>query len=145
MDIEHVTAVDDELVSALARLIPQLTADAPLPGRAELAAMVASPGTVLLVARDPEIVGTLTLTLFRIPTGMQAQINCVVVDAAARGRGVGEALTRAAMERARAAGASRIQLTSRHGRDAAHRMYHRMGFQLASTNVFRLDAPRKPA
>src|SRR5690349_22907552 len=123
MHIEQARAVDDELVTALARLFPQLSA-APPPTRENLAALIANPGSFLLIARDPHIVGTLTLTLFRVPTGLQAQINAVVVDEAARGRGVGEALIRDAIERARAAGASRVQLTSRTVREAAHRLYH---------------------
>ena len=66
--------------------------------------MVNSPATVVFIARDEkrggEIVGSLTLALFRIPTGLRAWIEDVVVDAAARGQGIGEALTRAALTRA---------------------------------------------
>jgi ribosomal protein S18 acetylase RimI-like enzyme len=138
MQIEHARLVDDELVSAMARLIPQLTSTAPLPSRDDLEAIVTSPGTFLLLARDPDIVGTLTLTLFRLPTGVRAHINAVVVDAAARGRGIGEALTRHAIQRAFAAGASRVSLNSRPEREAANRLYHRMGFQLVATNQYRL-------
>lgn len=137
MNIEPATAVDDELVAAFAQLFPQLSASTP-PTRDNLAALIASPGSFLLIARDPDIVGTLTLTLFRVPTGVRAQIDAVVVDQAARGRGIGEALTREAIQRARAAGANRIQLTSRNGREAAHRLYHRIGFELTPTTVFRL-------
>jgi ribosomal protein S18 acetylase RimI-like enzyme len=137
MHIEHGTVADDELVEAFARLYPQLSSSAP-PTRADLEALIASPESFLLIARDPGIVGTLTLTLFRVPIGLQAQINAVVVDEAARGRGIGEALTRDAIHRARAAGATRIQLTSRNGRATAHRLYRRLGFELAATTVFRL-------
>jgi ribosomal protein S18 acetylase RimI-like enzyme len=138
MQVEHAKVVDDELVSAMARLIPQLSPTAPLPGRDHLEAMVSSPGTFLLLARDPAIVGTLTLTLFRVPTGVRAQISAVVVDAAARGRGIGEALTRDAVQRALAAGASRVSLNSRTEREAANRLYRRLGFQLVATNQYRL-------
>jgi ribosomal protein S18 acetylase RimI-like enzyme len=138
MQIEHVTAVDDELVSAMERLMPQLNPTAPLPGRDHLEAMVANPATFLLVARDPGIIGTLTLTLFRLPTGLRAHINAVVVDAAARGRGIGEALTRDAVQRALAAGATRVSLNTRPEREAANRLYRRLGFQLVSTHQYRL-------
>jgi ribosomal protein S18 acetylase RimI-like enzyme len=138
MHIEHATSASDELVAAMARLIPQLSPAAKLPSHADLAAVVAQPGTFLLLARDPGIVGTLTLTLFRVPTGVRGFINNVVVDAAGRGRGVGEALTREAIRRAREAGAERLSLNSRSEREAANRLYRRLGFQVVVTNTYRL-------
>ncbi len=99
-----------------------------------------SPATVLLVARDgepPEIVGTLTLVVFRIPTGLRAWVEDVVVDDSVRGRGVGSALTREALRRAEAAGARTVDLTSRPSREAANRLYRRLGFELRETNVYR--------
>ena len=107
-----------------------------------LALMLASPSTYLLMARDPdldpEVVGTLTLTLFRTPVGLQGRINTVVVDAAARGRGIGEALTREAMRISRDAGVRRITLSSRLDREPAHRMYLRVGFGLTGSRQFHL-------
>lgn len=102
--------------------------------------MVASQASVVLVARDGAngpIVGSLTLALFRIPTGVRAWIEDVVVDSSMRGRGVGQALTAHALERARAAGARTVDLTSRPSREAANRLYQRMGFTERSTNVYR--------
>jgi ribosomal protein S18 acetylase RimI-like enzyme len=108
--------------------------------------MVAAPGTHLLVARlagegdGPSagpIVGTLTLVVFRIPTGVRAWIEDVVVDEGARGRGVGQALTRAAIDRAAQAGARTVDLTSRPAREAANRLYQGLGFQARATNVYR--------
>src|SRR5262249_19126743 len=92
---------------------------------------------VLLVAFDGAIVGSLTLTLYRIPTGLQARIDDVVVDDAARGRGVGEALSREAIRLAREAGAKSVHLTSRRWREAANRLYKRLGFEPVDTNVYR--------
>ena len=86
---------------------------------------------------DGTVLGALTLALFRIPTGLRAWIEDVVVDNAARGRGVGEALNLAALERARQAGATTVDLTSRPSREAANRLYQRLGFQARSTNVYR--------
>jgi ribosomal protein S18 acetylase RimI-like enzyme len=142
MEIARATAADvDDLVAALAALHPQL-ASGPAPGRAQITAMVESPVTFLLIARDPArgrgIVGTLTLTLFPLPQGLHGQINAVVVDAAARGRGIGEALTREALRIARDAGAYRVSLTSRNTRAAAHRLYLRVGFERLDSSVFRL-------
>jgi ribosomal protein S18 acetylase RimI-like enzyme len=137
--VERVTAVTPELVTAFGRLTPQLSSSAPAPGRAELEQMVRSPATSLLVARDTEagIVGSMTLVLFRIPTGVRAWVEDVVVDSAARGRGVAEMLCRDALNRACAAGARTVDLTSRPSREAANRLYERLGFVRRDTNVYR--------
>lgn len=141
MIIEEATQVTDELVNAFARLVPQLSSSNPAPTRQQVAEMVESPATIVFVARDEaqggEIVGSLTLALFRIPTGLRAWIEDVVVDGAARGKGVGEALTRAALVRAQQMGAKTVDLTSRPSREAANRLYCRVGFELRTTNVYR--------
>jgi ribosomal protein S18 acetylase RimI-like enzyme len=142
-DIAAAADVDDELVSALARLIPQLSTSSPPPDREHLAAMLADPDTVLFVARaDGVIVGALTLAMYRIPTGTKAWIEDVVVDSSARGRGVGESLSIAAVDEARRRGAKDVSLTSRPAREAANRLYQRIGFEPRDTNVyrFRIDA-----
>lgn len=141
--VDIVGAVTDEIVEALNRLLPQLSSSAPPLTTADVAAIVSSPATVLFVARrDAQIVGSLTLALFRLPTGTRAWIEDVVVDHAARGAGIGAALTMAALDRARHAGARTVDLTSRPEREAANRLYQRIGFELRQTNVyrFRLDA-----
>jgi ribosomal protein S18 acetylase RimI-like enzyme len=137
--IEIATAVTPELVAAFARLLPQLSSSAVPPDAAVLAEIVGSPATTLFVARagDGTIVGSLTLALFRIPTGLRAWIEDVVVDTATRGQGVGEALSRAALEHARRAGARTVELTSRASREAANRLYQRIGFTPRETNVYR--------
>jgi len=141
VEITRVTQVTDEIEAAFVRLIPQLSSSNPPPTRGELNELVASPATILFVARDPdrggEIVGALTLALFRIPTGLRAWIEDVIVDAASRGKGTGEALCRAALEHAQAAGATTVDLTSRPSREAANRLYQRMGFGRRETNVYR--------
>jgi ribosomal protein S18 acetylase RimI-like enzyme len=140
VEIEEVTKVDDELVEAFARLIPQLSSSSPPPTERELAAIVTSRSTALFVARDGgRIVGSLTLALFRIPTGLRAWIEDVVVDSEARGKGVGEALNRAAIEHAKRAGAKTVDLTSRPSREAANRLYQRIGFVQRKTNVYRYE------
>lgn len=146
MQIVVAEAVSDELVEAVASLLPQLSSASP-PSAPELAAIVDSPTTSLLIARDGDaVLGTLTLAVFRIPTGVRAWIEDVVVDEAARGRGIGEALTLRAVELARQAGARSVELTSRPAREAANRLYRRLGFEERETNILRLtlepvDAP----
>ncbi len=141
MTVEVATEATAALVDAFARLVPQLSTSSPPPGKDELAEMIGAPGTFVLVARDAEsILGTLTLVTFRIPTGMRAWIEDVVVDVAARGRGVGEALTLRAVDLAKEAGARTVDLTSRPSREAANRLYQRLGFTLRETNVYRYEA-----
>ncbi len=134
-----------ELAEAFALLVPQLSNSSPPPTPDELADLVASPASILLVARQPDgaLVGSLTLVLFRVPTGLRAWIEDVVVDDSARGAGVGEALVREALRRAEAAGARSVDLTSRPSRESANRLYVRLGFETRVTNVYRrtLEAP----
>jgi ribosomal protein S18 acetylase RimI-like enzyme len=137
--VEEATEVTAELVDAFARLTPQLSAGSAPPDEAALKEIVSSPATTLLVARDDErrIVGSLTLVAFRIPTGLRAWIEDVVVDGDARRQGVGEALNREAIRRAQASGARSVDLTSRPTREEANRLYRRLGFQPRETNVYR--------
>jgi ribosomal protein S18 acetylase RimI-like enzyme len=139
--VEEARAVDDELVDAFALLIPQLSASNPPPTRAELEELVASEASHLLVAKDDDgtVLGSLTLVVFRIPTAVRAWIEDVVVDGAARGKGVGEALNREALRLAGQAGARTVDLTSRPSREAANRLYQRLGFEARDTNVYRIN------
>jgi len=140
MDVEAVEQVTPELVGAFDRLIPQLSRSSPPPDAERLGEIVASPACTLLVARDRAgtIVGSLTLVVFPIPTGTRAWIEDVVVDEAARGSGVGAALNQAALDHARSRGAKTVDLTSRPSREAANRLYQRLGFEPRETNVYRL-------
>lgn len=137
--ISEVTAVDDELVAAFDRLIPQLSKSNPPPPAEELQAIVDSEASTLLIARDDDgtILGSMTLAMFLIPTGRRAWIEDVVVDDAARGKGVGRLLNERAIEIAKEAGAKTVDLTSRPTREAANRLYKRLGFELRDTNVYR--------
>lgn len=136
--IEIATESTDELVQAMAVLIPQLSKLNPPPSRTDLNAIIASEASVLFIARvNGKIAGALTLATFRIPTGVRAWIEDVVVDADARGHGVGEALNMAAIAEARSRGAITVELTSRPSREAANRLYQRIGFVQRETNIYR--------
>ncbi|MFM9136583.1 MAG: GNAT family N-acetyltransferase [Actinomycetota bacterium] len=127
-----------ELVDAMARLIPQLSSSNLPPTSDQLAAIIENDACDVLVARDGNsIVGSLTLVVFPIPTGLRAWIEDVVVDEGARGKGVGEVLNRFALDRARSLGAKTVDLTSRPSREAANRLYQRLGFVARDTNVYR--------
>jgi ribosomal protein S18 acetylase RimI-like enzyme len=139
--VEEATEVTPDLVEAFTRLTPQLSKSNPAPTEAELREIVESPATVLFMARDDDgrYIGTLTLALFLIPTARRAWIEDVIVDESARGKGVGEALNRAALDRAKQEGAKTVDLTSRPSREAANRLYQRIGFKARDTNVYRYD------
>jgi ribosomal protein S18 acetylase RimI-like enzyme len=140
VSVSVIETVTPEIVDAIARLIPQLSRSAPAPSSEQLGEIATSPATHLLVARvDGEIVGSLTLVVFRIPTGVRAWIEDVVVDEAARGHGAGEALNREALRVARESGAITVDLTSRPSRESANRLYQRLGFTERETNVYRFD------
>lgn len=140
MFIVRVTAVTDELVSALESLIPQLKLKYLAPTRDELERLVSSDSSILLAARYPDksapITGVLTLILYRVPTGIRARIEDVVVDETMRGKGIGEALLRHALNMAREVGANGVTLTSNPKREAANRLYRRLGFRLWQTNLY---------
>lgn len=136
--VEKAETVTDEIVAAFEVLIPQLSSSNPAPKRAELEEIVQSSATDLFLARvDGRIVGSLTLATFRIPTGLRAWIEDVVVDDSARGHGVGAALNIAALEEARRRGALTVDLTSRPSREAANKLYKKLGFVERETNVYR--------
>ncbi|MGO9584007.1 MAG: GNAT family N-acetyltransferase [Acidimicrobiales bacterium] len=141
--VERISGVTDELVEVMARLLPQLSSSALPPDRAALEEIVASPTSSLfvarLVSRGDAIVGAITLLIYRIPTGLHAVIEDVVVDESARGHGVGSALVSEAVELARNRGARHVNLTSRASREAANRLYQRAGFVIRETNVYRLN------
>lgn len=143
IEIAIQTEATEELVEAFARLTPQLSSSRPAPSREALAEIVRSEATDLFVARHGgRLVGSLTLAMFRIPTGLRAWIEDVVVDEAARGRGVGHLLNEAAVDRALRRGAVSVDLTSRPSREAANRLYGRLGFEARETNVYRYRAAR---
>ena len=143
ISVRAATEVDDGLVEAFSRLIPQLSSSSPPPTAAELLSIIDNPNSVLFIAEldgDDDVrsvVGSLTLAFYRIPTGLKAWIEDVVVDESARGLGVGEALNVAALDESRQRGAKNVSLTSRSSREAANRLYQRLGFEPYETNLYR--------
>ena len=132
-------SVDADLVEAYQKLTPQLSSSSPAPTKDELAAIINSDSATVLVAEDESgtILGSMTLVVFRIPTGVRAWIEDVVVDTEARGMGIGQALNEYAIQLADQAGAKTIDLTSRPSRESANRLYQRLGFVARETNVYR--------
>jgi GNAT superfamily N-acetyltransferase len=106
----------------------------PLPRRYHdaLAAIDAEPGNAIFVAEmDGHVVGMFQRTFIRhLQRGGErvSEIESVVVDEPFRGRGVGAAMMRWAIDEARVARCARVQLTSNVARKDAHRSYERLGF-----------------
>ena len=137
MEIGQVGIITPDLVKSIAVLVRQV-ASAQAPTQDELEQIVSTPGAVLLAAlQSGSVVGMLTLVLFRVPSGMRGIIEDVVVDEAHRRQGIAEALTREALARARAAGVRTVDLTSRPSREAANRLYVKLGFHRRESNVYR--------
>ena len=140
-EISRATEVTPELLEALRRLIPQLSKSAPPLDETALKEVVDDPGNVLLIARNDSgaIVGSMTLVLFRIPTGTRAWIEDVVVDEAANNQGIATAMNREAIRIAVEAGARSIDLTSSPRREAANHVYQKLGFKRRETNIYRYE------
>jgi ribosomal protein S18 acetylase RimI-like enzyme len=141
MKVEIATSLTPAIVDAVEKLVPQLSRSNPPPSEVELGEVVASPATDLFIALsdDGTLVGISTLAVFRIPTGLRAWIEDVVVDESARRSGVAEALTQAMLDRAREQGCITVDLTSRPSREAANNLYQKIGFTPRDTNVYRYD------
>jgi len=141
LTVREAETADAALLDAAARLIPQLSVSSPPPTIEQLRRIVEAPATALFVATngggDAHVVGMLTLATFMLPTGVRAWIEDVVVDDESRGAGVASALVAAALERAQEQGARTVDLTSRPDREAANRLYVRLGFERRETNVYR--------
>jgi ribosomal protein S18 acetylase RimI-like enzyme len=135
VEVETVNQVTDELVTALQRLLPQLSTTAAPLDAGKLAQVIQHQAATLLVARRHGAI--VTLVMFPLPSGQRARIEDVVVDEAARGHGVGAALTTAALRLAQQQGARTVDLTSRASRVAANRLYERLGFALRDSKLYR--------
>ena len=140
MEVVEVTTMTGDAADAVRRLLPQLSSSAATPSDGLIERIVESDSSRLLFAcEDGVVVGMLTMVIFTIPSGVRAWIEDVVVDEAGRGKGVGEMLNRAAIELAKREGARTIDLTSRPTREAANRLYRRIGFAPRQTNVYRFE------
>lgn len=144
MRIEAVIESTEEVQAALARLLPQLNPTLQPPDGERLRRILADPDVVLLIARDGDddaIVGTTTVIVYTTPFWIKARLDEVVVDDSARGEGVGEALVKAALDVARKRGAQIAELQSARteAREAAHRLYERLGFRIRNSDLFRIS------
>jgi len=138
MKIVEVKKYSEKVKAAMDSLIPQLSPGKVPPTKQELIEIIESSTTILLVVEENEkIIGCLTIVFFRIPTGLKAKIEDVVVDQKSRGKGVGETMIRHAIQLLNSMNVKYVDLTSRPSRESANRLYHKIGFEQRETNVFR--------
>jgi ribosomal protein S18 acetylase RimI-like enzyme len=137
MRIEQAHEATEEVLAAIHRLLPQLT-EARTPPTLEQLEVTVKDQTMLLARADDDgaIIGTLTLVMYRVSSGLKGRIEDVIVDDSARGQGVGEALVREGMARANEAQVLMLELTSMPYRESANRLYKRLGFVRKPTNVY---------
>jgi ribosomal protein S18 acetylase RimI-like enzyme len=140
MITERATEVTDELYAAIQSLIPQLGPNKVVPARREIESLIQSESSILLVARlpgsDDPIVGILTLAIYRVPTGVRSIVEDVIVDEGFRRHGIAEALLNKAIEVARNAGAGNVSLSANPSREAAHRLYQKLGFSRRDASFY---------
>lgn len=139
--VEVLTSVTANEAAALAQLLGQLSTTAAF-DEGRIQATIDCPSTELLVARlGARIVGMATFVSVPLPTGWRGHVEDVVVDQAARGRGIArhllETMTAMAVDR----GLRTLDLTSRPARESALRLYESVGFRRSETTVLRF-APK---
>jgi ribosomal protein S18 acetylase RimI-like enzyme len=140
MKIVEIRSVSNEVFAAINGLLPQLSTSAPQLSKSDLEEIIASESSHLLMAEDEgTYIGSLTLVTFKIPTGIRAWIEDVVVSEAARGKGIGRLLSEHALSLAKTKGAKTVDLTSRPSRQAANALYEKVGFEIRETNVYRYE------
>ena len=138
MEIIQLNTITDEVMSAFENLIPQLTSNSEIPSKEDIAEIIEAKNSFVFLAKEKEIIGILTLIIYKIPTGKKAWIEDVVVDSKIRGKGTGRLLVEHAIQFTKEKGISKIDLTSSPSRVAANILYRKMGFDLRDSNVYRL-------
>jgi ribosomal protein S18 acetylase RimI-like enzyme len=137
--IEQLKSFSSELTDSINKLLKQLDIAANPLTKADIEDMIISPTNRLFVARrsdNKEIVGMLTLIVYRIPVWKKGWIEDVVVDQAYRNKGVATKLLKHAIESAKADGVLSLNFTSRPEREAANKFYQSLGFEKRNTNVY---------
>ncbi len=140
MNIEEVTKYSARILKSLNLLIPQLSASRKEVTEKLFRQIISDKDVHLFIAEeDQKVLGSLTLVMYPIPTDLRVVVEDVVVDRTARGKGIGQHLMQAAIEKAKEKGATSVNLTSNPRREAANALYQKMGFVQRETNVYRYD------
>lgn len=139
IEIKQIKEVTPDIVSAFSRLMPQLAPHLKAPQMEDLSNIVNDKNKYIFIASNPQIVGTITLVIVKIPSGTRAWIEDVIVDQDARGQSIGEKMLQYVIDFAKKLNVASINLTSSPSRIAANKLYQKLGFNLRETNVYRID------
>lgn len=141
--IEHITekTITKEKLQQLLHILKQLSSS--VTEELVMKAISSSQNHVLgaFDDKDGHVVGTATMAFLYCATGIRVHIEDVVVDSDHRGKGIAHVLINEAIQRAKKLQAKTIDLTSRPEREAANRLYKKLGFVQRDTNVYRFVAP----
>jgi len=139
MQIYKLVEINDIVLEAFERLIPQLSANSSKPTRKDLEDIIKLKNTILFIAIEKTVIqGMLTLIFNKIPSGDKVWIEDVVVDSNVRGAGIGKQLVQFAISYVNHKKISAINLTSSPERLVANKLYQELGFEKRETNVYRL-------
>lgn len=130
-----------EALEALNKLLKQLDNTAVPLTKTDVEYMIGSSGNHLFIARridNKQIIGMLTLIMFRTPFAKKGLLEDLVVDKNYRGKGVGTKLITTAIKKAREEGVVCLDFTSRPKRVEANKLYQHLGFKKRNTNVYRI-------
>ncbi|MFA6770641.1 MAG: GNAT family N-acetyltransferase [Bacteroidales bacterium] len=136
--ISRVKEFEQECFVAVRELMIQLVNQEQLPSKEQFVKLLNSANSQLFIAQlaNSQIVGTMTIATYEIPSGKRLWIEDVVVDVDYRGKGIGRELITFAIEHCRSIGAQDIRLTSRPTRVNANKLYIKAGFKKSDTNAY---------
>ncbi|MDL2238752.1 GNAT family N-acetyltransferase [Bacteroidales bacterium OttesenSCG-928-K03] len=140
MRIKQLTTLSGEILNKINNLLPILSDNVRTLKHEELEEMINDKNTVIFIAEeDEDIVGMLVFIIYKLPSGVKAWIEDVIVKEEQQGRGIGRMLVETAIEYAKKLNIKKIDLTSSPFRIAANILYPKLGFKKRDTNVYRLE------
>ncbi len=140
MKISQLKKATKEELKDINELMRQLSSDPskyPPTKLAFLNKMLADRHTIFVVARDgKKILGMGTLGIFWNLRGLAAYVDNVIVHTDHRGKGMGKQISEKLLEIAKKKKVFRVDLTSSPKREAANKLYQKLGFELRETNAY---------
>lgn len=140
--IEEVTSFSSEVVDAVRKLVRQLDQKFQPLSDDDLKEMISSSNTHVYIVRlkgNRNIIGMVTLIVYRIPYITKAQLEDLVIDKSLRGKGIGTTLMKFVIDKARDLGVKSLNFTSNPKRETANKLYKSLGFEKRDTNVYKLS------
>ena len=135
------TEATEQGIEDINRLLGQLRENSTEPkgSISDLKKITDDQNVALVVAQDGErTIGMATLYMVTKFGKRVGYVEDVVVDAAYRGKGLGEKIMQTLVDTARAGGVTTLYLTSRIERVAGNNLYQKLGFEIKETNVYRM-------